>query len=167
MSRMYDALSKAQHEQSARRDSDSRDELPQHSNGARRVAASSERVRAPNGDLPPLFLHDPNENFNLWMQNCFPDASVTKEDAIRTWLATPLERRVEHGYTGRSVSDPNTAAMCEAKAPNTMDYACSNRSSSENAKRRSKKNLPLSVLDPDGGPIFDRFVFWMRKRLSF
>jgi hypothetical protein len=52
-------------------------------------------MRAPQPDVPPLFRSDPEENFSLWMQNCFPDASLAREDAIREWLTKPLEACVQ------------------------------------------------------------------------
>src|ERR1700693_5293737 len=110
MSRMYDALTKAQHEQeqSARRESQGHHDLPRCSNGTKPVAVPSERLKAHQGDLPPLFLSDTVENFRLWMQSCFPDGSFPREDAIRKWLDTPLEIRVQRGYSSRSEpSKPN------------------------------------------------------------
>lgn len=54
-------------------------------------------LRQAQTDVPPLFCSDPEKNFSLWIQNCFPDAVLAREDAIRQWLTSPLEARVQKG----------------------------------------------------------------------
>ena len=54
--------------------------------------------------MPPLFRSDPEESFNLWMQSRFPGASLSREDAIRQWLATPQEARVQRVRDHRAES---------------------------------------------------------------
>ena len=61
-------------------------------------AESSLRIRQAQPDVPPLFCSDREKNFSLWVQNCFPDAILAREDAIRQWLTSPLEARIQKGH---------------------------------------------------------------------
>lgn len=61
-------------------------------------AESSLRIRQAQPDVPPLFCSDREKNFSLWVQNCFPDVVLAREDAIRQWLTSPLEARVQKGH---------------------------------------------------------------------
>jgi hypothetical protein len=42
-----------------------------------------------------LFQSDPEENVKLWMEKFFPGIVLSREEAIRQWLARPPEFRVE------------------------------------------------------------------------
>jgi hypothetical protein len=61
-------------------------------------AEASLRIRQGQRVVPPLFCSDREKNFSLWVQNCFPDAVLAREDAIRQWLKSPLEARVQKGH---------------------------------------------------------------------
>ena len=91
------------------------------SSNAGQVVEPSRRRREPRPNLPPLFRSCPEENFSLWVQNCFPGASLAREDAIRQWLATPLEARVKrsnnhHPPKIAGSNDSETPAATAGKA---------------------------------------------------
>lgn len=62
----------------------------------KRGMASSPKVRQVPPNVPPLFYSDPEKNFSQWVKNCFPDTAVAREEAIRQWLTSPLESRVQN-----------------------------------------------------------------------
>src|ERR1700730_2242402 len=86
---------------------------------------SSLRIRQAQPDVPPLFCSDREKNFSLWVQNCFPDAVLTREDAIRQWLTSPLEARVQkgHNYHADSVKSNGlqTSADPSHQVRNSLD----------------------------------------------
>ncbi len=113
--------------------------------------------------MPPLFHPDPEENFSLWMQNCFPDASLVREHPIRQWLASPLEARVQRNRDYRAESAKSHGSEKPgAAAPKTRDGARSNETSIGNPKRRLGWNSQLTYGSKEQ-PSVDRFTFWMRN----
>ena len=71
--------------------------MHRESSKGKQGAQSSTRKRQAQPDVPPLFCSDPEKNFSLWVQNCFPDTELAREDAIRLWLTSPLDSRVQKG----------------------------------------------------------------------
>ena len=65
-------------------------------------AESCPRKRQAQPVVPPLFCSDREKNFSLWVQNCFPDAVLAREDAIRQWLMSPLEARVQKAHNSHA-----------------------------------------------------------------
>ena len=113
--------------------------------------------------MPPLFHPDPEENFSLWMQNCFPDASLVREHPIRQWLASPLEARVQRNHNHRAESAKSHGSeMPVAASPKTRDGARSNETSAGNPKRQLGWNSQLTYGSKEQ-PSVDRFTFWMRN----
>lgn len=114
--------------------------------------------------MPPLFRSDPEENFNLWMQNCFPDASLAREDAIREWLK-PLEACVQrnnnHPAEITAFNGPEMPAAAP-KAAGAGDGGHSNETGSRkpNGWLRWNPHLPDSSEDD---PLADRFALWLRN----
>ena len=90
--------------------------------------ASSLKTRSSQQDVPPLFCSEPEKNFSLWVQNCFPDTVVTREDAIRQWLTSPLETRVQNR---RKNSSDNVKSNGEPTPASASQLARSRPSSSE------------------------------------
>jgi len=116
-------------------------------------------MRETEPDMPPLFHSDPEENFSLWMQNCFPDASLVREHPIRQWLASPLEARVQRNHNHRAESAKSHDSEMLGAAP---QEARSNENGTGNPKRRLERNSQLT----DGSqqdPFVDRFAFWLRN----
>lgn len=113
-------------------------------------------------DVPPLFRSDPEENLNVWMRNCFPDASLAREDAIRQWLASPLEARVQRGHSHRAESAKSKRSeMPGAAQQEASDGAPSNETGTRNQKGWSRWNSRL-IDGSKEDPFVDRFAFWMR-----
>jgi len=113
--------------------------------------------------MPPLFHPDPEENFSLWMQKCFPDASLVREHPIRQWLASPLEARVQRNGDYRAESAKSHGSEKPGAAPpKTRDGARSNETSTGNLKRRLGWNSQLTYGSKEQ-PSVDRFTFWMRN----
>jgi hypothetical protein len=77
-------------------------------------AESSLRIRQAQPDVPPLFCSDREKNFSLWVQNCFPDAVLAREDAIRQWLTSPLETRVQKGHNCHADSVKSNGSQTRA-----------------------------------------------------
>ncbi len=109
--------------------------MHRQSTKVKEVAGSSRGMREPEPHMPPLFHPDPEENFSLWMQNCFPDASLVREHPIRQWLASPLETRVQRNrdYRAESVKS-HGSEIPVAAPPKTRDGAHSNETSTGNPK---------------------------------
>src|SRR6266436_2531485 len=129
----------------------------------KQVAGSSRGMREPEPHMPPLFHPDPEENFSLWMQNCFPDASLVREHPIRQWLASPLEARVQRNHNHRAESAKSHGSeMPVAASPKTRDGARSNETSAGNPKRQLGWNSQLTYGSKEQ-PSVDRFTFWMRN----
>jgi AMIN domain len=110
--------------------------------------------------VPPLFRSDPDENFSLWMQNCFPDASLAREDAIRQWLARPLEARVQRDHNHRAEGAKQMAASAPQEA---RDGARSSDTGTRNPKGWSGWNSQL-IDGSEEDAFVDRFAFWTRDR---
>src|SRR5467141_3285144 len=138
-------------------------DLHRQSTKVKEVTGSSRGMREPEPHMPPLFHPDPEENFSLWMQNCFPDASLVREHPIRQWLASPLEARVQRNRDYRAESAKSHGSEKPGAAPSkTREGARSNETSTGNPKRRLGWNSQLTY----GGkeqPSVDRFTFWMRN----
>ncbi len=121
--------------------------------------------------MPPLFRPDPEENFSLWMQNCFPDTSLVREHPIRQWLASPLEVRVRRNHNHRAESAKSHGSeIPRVTAQEARDGARSNETCKGNPKRRGGWNSQLT----DGikeDPFLDRSAFGVRTnsalRLKF
>jgi hypothetical protein len=110
--------------------------------------------------VPPLFRSDPEDNFSLWMQSCFPDASLEREDAIRQWLARPLEARVQRDHSHRAESAKQMLAGTPQEA---RDGARSNETGTRNPKGWSGWNSQL-IDGSEEDAFVDRFAFWTRNR---
>ncbi len=144
--------------------------MHRQSTKAKQAAGSSQKLREPEPDVPPLFRPDPEENFSLWMQTCFPDASLVREHPIRQWLASPPEARFQRNHNHRAESAKSQgSAMPGSTRQEARDDARSNETGTVNAKRRSEWNSQLT----DGSqqdPFVDRFASWVRNstlRLKF
>ena len=137
--------------------------MHRQSTKVKQVAGSSRKTREPEPHMPPLFHPDPEENFSLWMQNCFPDVSLVRDHPIRQWLASPLEARVQRNRDYRAErAKSHGSERPGAAPPKTRDGACSNETSTGNPKRRLGWNSQLT----GGGkeePSVDRFTFWIRN----
>lgn len=107
-------------------------------------APSYLRTRQAQPDVPPLFFSDPEKNFSQWVQNCFPDAELAREDAIRQWLTSPLEARVQNGRKNGAdcvkSSGPQTPASPPQQSANSLS---SNKASAKNLTGRSGWNSNL------------------------
>lgn len=86
MSRIYQSL---KHRRSDR----SKDSDRSSKHGER--GSSSRNGKAVGAAATSLFRSDPEENVRLWMEKYFPNASITREEAIRQWLGRPAEFRVQ------------------------------------------------------------------------
>src|SRR6266550_3637444 len=112
-------------------------------------------MREPLPDVPPLFRSDPEDNFRLWKQNCSLDASLTREDAIREWLARPLEARIQGVHNNRVESSKSNAPEMPAAAPQeARDGAHSDETGPRNSKGWFGSNSQLI----DGSKKEDTFV---------
>jgi AMIN domain len=58
------------------------------------LGASRNKRSTPSANST-LFQSDPEENVRLWMQKYFPGVTLSREEAIRQWLARPPEFRVQ------------------------------------------------------------------------
>jgi hypothetical protein len=127
------------------------------------VAGSSRRLRDPEPDVPPLFRSDRQENFSLWMQNCFPDPSLVREPPIRQWLASPLEARLQRNHNHRADSAKlHGSEMPGAVRSEATDDARSNKSGAGNPKRLWRWNSQTT----DGireDPFLNRFAYRVRN----
>jgi hypothetical protein len=130
---------------------------------AKQVGGSSRRMPEPEPDMPPLFCPDPEENFSLWMQNCFPNASLVREHPIRQWLGSPLEVRVErnHNHPAKSATS-HDSEMTGAAQQEARDGARSNENGTGNPKRQSGWNSQLKDGNQED-PFAYRFAFWTRS----
>jgi len=70
---------------------------------------------------PPLFNTDPEENFKLWIHNCFPDAPSSRDDAIRQWLARPAELRAHGTLDENRTSAPASSEERKEPPPSQMN----------------------------------------------
>jgi AMIN domain len=112
------------------------------------------------GPIPPptssLFSSDPEENVRLWMQQYFPGVLLSREEAIRQWLARPPEFRVqifpESPANGDTPDNSNTPAAVTQEAINSDR---SNRAASENPKRYAER-APQLILGGTDGPLSNR-----------
>ena len=124
------------------------------------VAGSSRRMKEPLPDVPPLFHSDPEDNFRLWMQNCLLDASLTREDAIREWLARPLEARIQGAHNNRVESSESNASEIPGAAPQeARDGTHSNETGPRNTKGWPGSNSELIDGTKKEDPFVDRFAF--------
>src|ERR1700730_5784802 len=111
------------------------DDLHRRSTKAKRVAGASRRRKEPLPEVPPLFRSDPKDNFRLWMKNCSLDASLAREDAIREWLAKPLEARIQGVHNNRmETSESNPPEIAAAAPVEARDGANSNETHPRNLK---------------------------------
>jgi hypothetical protein len=95
-------------------------------------------------DVPPLFRSDPEDNFRLWMQNCLLDASLARGDAIREWLARPLEARVHATRNNRVETSESKASEMPRPAPQEAKHgAHSDKTAPLNPKGWLGSNSPL------------------------
>jgi AMIN domain-containing protein len=125
--------------------------------------AGSSRMREPLPDVPPLFRSDPDENFSLWMQNCFPgSSSLTREDAICKWLKTPLEARIQHSHNHRVEDARSHGAETAGTAPQkVINGPGSKEIPSGNTNGRVSGNSGLMGGNEEE-PFADHFSFWKR-----
>ena len=110
--------------------------------------------------MPPLFRSDPKDNFRLWMQNCLLDASLAREDAIREWLAKPLEARIKGVPNNRvDSSESNASEMPESAPQKARDSAHSDETDSRNPKGWLGSNSQLIDGSKKEDPFVERFTF--------
>jgi hypothetical protein len=124
-------------------------------------------MRAPQSTVPPLFRSDPEENFNLWVQNCFPGASLTREDAIRQWLARPTEARNQYAHNYRSeCAESDVSERTWAAAPEVRNGARSQETSSRNLNGSLEWNSRLNA-GTEKDRFLDRSAFRTRNSSKF
>jgi AMIN domain len=135
--------------------------LHRRSTKAKQVSGSREMKDQP--DVCPLFRCDPEESFNLWMQSCFPRASLSREDAIQQWLAMPMEARVQSVRNARAESAKSHGSVTPGPtAQKAIDAARSNETHIRNQKVHSEWNLRLMDSSQDV-PFVDSFVSRIRN----
>ena len=81
------------------------------SDKAKQVRPSRTRRKSYSA-VAPLFCPNPEENVCRWMQRCFPAVLLARADAIREWLAKPLEARIQ-----RSKHPAETAKLEDSQTP--------------------------------------------------
>jgi hypothetical protein len=134
--------------------------LRRRSSKANRVARASRRRKEPLPEVPPLFRSDPEDNFRLWVQNCSLDASLARGDAIREWLAKPLETRVHVVRNNRVESSESNASEMPGPAPQeARDGAHSDETNSRNPKGWLGSNSQLLDGSKKNDPFAERFTF--------
>jgi TonB family protein len=69
--------------------------LDRQSSKNKQASRRSSKKRQEQPEVPALFCSDPEKNFSLWAQSCFPDTDLAREDAIRQWLTTSLDFRLQ------------------------------------------------------------------------
>jgi len=93
------------------------------------------------------------------MQNCSLDASLTREGAIREWLARPLEARIQGVHNNRVESSESNAPEMPAAAPQeARDGADSNETGSRNPKGGLGSNSQLIDGSKKEDPFVERFA---------
>jgi hypothetical protein len=133
--------------------------LHRRSTKANQVAGSSRRLKEPLPDVPPLFRSDPEDNFRSWKQNCSMDASLTREDAIREWLARPVDARILGVHNNRvESSESNTSEMTGATVQEARDGGHSKETGPRNPKGRLGSSSELIDGSEKEDPFVERFA---------
>jgi hypothetical protein len=111
-----------------------------------KVPNSSRKNRPRSATTSSLFSADPEENVRLWMQQYFPGYLLSREEAIRQWLARPPEFRVQiFPETLANGDEANNSDTPAAETQGAMNGNRSNQTASENPKRYAEK-VPQLVL---------------------
>lgn len=92
MSHIYEALKQAGLERPKAQKPEVPPERPVE---VKQVSAVPQTKKPSARGSTSLFQPNPDENFRLWMQEYFPDASLSREEAIRQFLARPPESRIQ------------------------------------------------------------------------
>ena len=82
--------------------------------------SSSRSKRSTPAATSSLFHSDPDENVRLWMQKYFPGVTISREEAIRQWLARPPEFRVQSILDSPSVTTEAPTAP-DLESPSTQE----------------------------------------------
>jgi hypothetical protein len=102
----------------------------------------------------------------LWMQNCFLGTSPPREDAIRQWLASPLEARIQPAHNHRAESaEPNASEMPGAAPREARVGARSHETGTRNLKDWSGWNSQLKT-GTEKDPFVDRIAFQTRNHFK-
>ena len=118
-------------------------------------------------DVPPLFRSDPDDNFRLWMQTCSLGASLTREDAIREWLARPLEARIQGVHNNRVESSESNASEMPGAAPQeARNGAHSNQTGTRDRKGWLGSSAELIDASKEE-PFVDRFALRTKNHSKF
>jgi hypothetical protein len=127
--------------------------MHRRSTKGKRGAESSPRIRQGQPDIPPLFCSNREKNFSLWVQNCFPDAVLAREDAIRQWLTSPLEARVQKGHNYHAESVKSNGSQAPASpSQQVRDSLGSSKTGTPNLTGEMRGNAKL--LAPNDGQRF-------------
>jgi AMIN domain len=92
-----------------------------------------------------LFQSDPEENVRLWMQKYFPGVTLSREEAIRQWLARPPEFRVQSILESPSAScEAPTATDIPAPPSQEQKDGDSGRSKQDDSENPRRHREPGS-----------------------
>jgi hypothetical protein len=134
--------------------------LQLRSTKVKKTAGSSRRKKEVPPDVPPLFRSDPQKNFRLWMQNCSLDSSLARGDAIREWLARPLEARIQVVHNNRvESSESNASEMPEPVPQEVSNGANSDETYCRNSKGWQGSGSQLLDDSKKKDPFAERFTF--------
>ena len=132
------------------------------STDVKQVSGSSRKMRESQPDVPPLFRFDPEENFKLWMQVCFPNSSLAREDAIWVWLTTPLEERVQRSRNDRPESAKSHGVEIAGAAPQKATESARSKQTGPGNSNGGVSGKP-GLMDGDEEERFaGRSSFWKR-----
>jgi hypothetical protein len=113
---------------------------PVGSADVKQIPRLSRKKRPALSDSSPLFHADADENFRLWMEEYFPNLSLTREEAIRQWLARPPEARVESFDEGPVANEQsNTSEMPVAAAQKATNGTGSSQATTGSSKHHSER----------------------------
>jgi hypothetical protein len=107
------------------------------------LPGSSRKKRSVPLVTSPLFHSDPEENVRLWMQKYFTNVSVSREEAIRLWLARPPEFRVQILENPTSTEKPSSSDRSGPSPQEATNGDHSDEIARENPKRRSERTPQL------------------------
>jgi hypothetical protein len=167
MSRLYDALKVSQERRPANPSSQSSVvNSPGPPDKDRRGPSQSRKTRT--GTLP-LFHADLEENYKLWVENCFPDAVPAREDAIRQWLAKPPEFRAQSFLDDRVKAQKPDDSLISTTAQQKEATRINSRELTQDANSHTEQHSPWRgsrANDPMDGPwSFPRLVLRFAKYL--
>jgi len=120
MSRIYQSLKNKQSDRNASQPSKQTVDSSERPAKTAQLTSSSRSRKAP-ATPTSLFRADPEENIKLWMEKYFPGTSITREEAIRQWLARPAEFRVQSILESPANRDESTVP--ETSEPAALETA--------------------------------------------